>query len=292
MGRAKLNMELIHKEKSRNTTFKKRKEGLIRKMHEFTTLCDVRACMIIYGPKPENGPVEPEIWPQNIKEVHGIIDIYKSKKKDSGHKTFGLTDFFHERKRKIEDELSKLRKRNMEAKYPTRVEHMNKNEGQLRAFASALGNKVDLVRSKIEMLKRSSGKQGVVMDINAGQFYPHPPHDMHVPFPIYYPTTVDHQQQKLSVNQNSMMMLMMNGEDQFGLGGASSSNVGANIQCASFKQQIFYERTLPLPRYYVPPLTLPPPPPYMVAPFTTGSWENQDVSREDVVQYQMKIHRG
>ncbi|KAL8537832.1 hypothetical protein ACS0TY_012824 [Phlomoides rotata] len=280
MGRAKLNMELIRKEKSRNTTFKKRKEGLIRKMHEFTTLCDVRACMIIYGPKQENGPpAEPEIWPQNVDEVHGIIDVYKSKKKDSGNRSFGLRDFFQERKRKIEDELSRLRKRNLEIKYPTPEEKVLHwmSEGDLRDFASTLGHKADLVRSRIEMLRRSSGKQGDVK----GQLYPHHPlhvHDMHVPYPIYYPTS--------SVEPNSMMMLLMNGEDQFG--GASSSNVGANI---SFKQQIFYERTLP----YAPPLPLLPPPPYMVAPpllpFTTG-WENQEVAREDVLQYQMKNERA
>ncbi|KAL2460568.1 MADS box transcription factor [Abeliophyllum distichum] len=69
MGRAKLNMELIGKEKSRNITFKKRKEGLMRKMHEFTTLCDVSACMIIYPPKQDKNTVEPEIWPQSIEEL-------------------------------------------------------------------------------------------------------------------------------------------------------------------------------------------------------------------------------
>lgn len=37
---------------------KKREEGLIRKPHEFNTLCDVKSCMIIY-----NQNQSPEIWP-------------------------------------------------------------------------------------------------------------------------------------------------------------------------------------------------------------------------------------
>lgn len=282
MGRAKLNMELISKEKSRNTTFKKRREGLYRKLHEFTTLCDVRACMIIYGPKQENGAVKPDIWPQDPDEIMDMINTYKSKKKESGNKSFGLNDFFHDRKRKIEDELTKLRKRNVEVKYPTPpdrfVQHMD--EAGLRAFASFLANKAELVRSRIADIKKSSTSN----QEEKGQFYPHPAplNDMHAPFPIY-PT----------VNRNSMTMLLMNGEDQFGVGGASSSNVRANIQCASFKQEIYYAPQLPVPRYYAPPLSLPPLPPYMVAPpplqlpFATG-WENQDGAIEDVVKYEMK----
>ncbi|KAL0422236.1 UNVERIFIED_CONTAM: Agamous-like MADS-box protein [Sesamum latifolium] len=310
MGRAKLNMELISKEKSRNITFKKRKEGLIRKMHEFTTLCDVSACMIIYGPKQDKGGgsnVDPEIWPQDLDEVRRIIDIYKSKNRDSGNKTFGLSDFFHDRKRKIEDELAKLRKKNMEAKYPTWLEFMNsRTEPQLRQFAAALSNKVEYLKSRIEFLKRS-GKEGfsdMNMNMNMNNMnninmldFAHSrlsqSHSFYTPGvrgielevinqqAIHYPT-FDHHQELHSLNQNSMMMLLMNDNDhcvQFG--GASTSG---NIQCAaSFKRQaVFYESTAgrgvvdpmichsprPLARYYAPPV-LPPVLPAVQVPPTT-----------------------
>ncbi|KAL3843668.1 hypothetical protein ACJIZ3_001071 [Penstemon smallii] len=170
MGRAKLNMELITKEKSRHITYKKRKEGLMRKMHEFTTLCDVSACMIIYGPKQEKGTSsEPEIWPKNLEEVQRIIGIYKSKNKDSSNKTFGLSDFFHDRKRKIEDELAKLRKKNMEAKYPTWFEFLNNlPETDLRNFASNLNVKAETAKTRIEELKRM--KEGLDMSYNLLDF--------------------------------------------------------------------------------------------------------------------------
>ncbi|KAL3641127.1 hypothetical protein CASFOL_016095 [Castilleja foliolosa] len=239
MGRAKLNMELIPKKKSRHTTFKKRKEGLVKKIHEFTTLCDVKACMIIYGPKQEEtGLFEPETWPQNTDEVHHIIDIYKSKKKDSNNKTFSLSDFFDDRQRKIEDELNKIRKKNRELKYPTRPECMNfMTEARLRDFAAALGEKADIVRSRIEFLKN---KEHVgLRKIESGQLGMHLPaiHHHHS-----YPT-VDH-------HHNSMMMLLMKdhrsvqfGSSQFGPGHVSGG--GGNIHCASYERQVFYEAAGP-----------------------------------------------
>ncbi|XP_047979283.1 agamous-like MADS-box protein AGL82 [Salvia hispanica] len=156
MGRAKLKMELIEKEKSRNTTFKKRKEGLIRKLSEFTTLCDVKACMIIYGPKQSR----PEIWPpQNPEQVRRIIELYKSKNSGSV-KSFDVAEFFKERKKQIEDELKKLKRKNQEAKYPTRPDHLNVyNEQQLRHLHAALTSKAQCVKSRIEMLKMKQRPQ-------------------------------------------------------------------------------------------------------------------------------------
>ncbi|KAL8525655.1 hypothetical protein ACS0TY_015048 [Phlomoides rotata] len=317
MGRKKVKMELIQKHKARNIAFKKRKEGLIRKMKEFTTLCDVDACIIIYGPKQENGAdVEPEIWPQEPDEVGRMVNIYKAKKllEDSGIKTFGLNDFFHERKKKIEDELSKLRMKNLEAKYPTKLndEMEQWNLPQLRQFAADLSLKVDYINSRIEILKTSSNRQQQVMEDTCsdlmhfgntmslnGQFYPPPPMHFHYP-----PSTIDHHQQLLPINPNSsMMMLLTNGGDQFG-GGPTS---GANFQSASFRSQVFYEATTsssggrglvdpmichdtwPMTCYYgqSQPLPLPPPPGFTVAPPEHTSWENHDGSSyEEKIKYE------
>lgn len=316
MGRAKLNMELIGKEKSRNITFKKRKEGLIRKMHEFTTLCDVSACMIIYAPNQEKGSSEPEIWPQNVDEVSRIVDIYKNKNKDSGNKTFGLSDFFRERKRKIEDELTKLRKKNMEAKYPTWLEFLNyTTEPKLREFAAALRSKAEYVKSRIEFLRRN--KEHMINSMHLIN-----PIEMHLPINQYPPFDhhhYHHQDQVHTVNQNSLMMLLMNGEDHQQFGGASTS--GGNFQ---FKRQVFYEEVAgpglgPVPgpglgrgmvepvichsprqlaRYYGPaavaqplymvPGVAAPPPPQLQFPVRESNINN-DGGQDDIVQYQMNL---
>lgn len=253
MGRGKLNMELIRKEKSRNTTFKKRKEGLLRKIHEFTTLCDVSACMIIYGPKQESGgAVEPEVWPENKEEVRQLIDIYRSKSRDSGScRVYGLCDFFDDRKKRMEDELEKLRKKNTESKFPTWIDFLSfLSEMQLRNLASGLSHKIEIVKNRIESIKGSDEDHQqnqnldmmmMMMTTTTSKSHPFPPgliqrgielnlmnqqqqqqqqsiSGMNVnailnPSEMIPYQTIDQEQQLHSINQNSMMMMLMNDDD-------------------------------------------------------------------------------
>lgn len=290
MGRAKLEMTLIKKEKSRNTTYKKRKEGLVRKLHEFTTLCDVKACMIIYGPQ---GATQPEIFPQNSDQVRRIIDIYKAKNKDS-IKSYGTVDFFHDREKRSDEELSKLRKKNLEARFPTRPDLLNiATEAQLREFGILLSNKLDHVRSAIELLRRNKQSAAASMDsrftsssqsqsqsqshgggggglfevMNQHHHHHHHPLEMHLPY-------IDH--------HNSMMMLLMNHD---------RASTSANIQ---LQRQVFFDSaaaaTRPLlARYFAPP-PLPPPQPYMLSAVVPPQllFSNRDAVQEDFIQYEMK----
>lgn len=150
-------MELIRKEKSRHITFKKRKEGLVRKIHEFTTLCDVDACMIIYGPRQENPSMEAEIWPENSDEIWHLINIYQGKSKDSATRVCGLQDFFHDRKKRVEDELDKMRKKNLESRYPTWIDPMiHLSEMELRKFAATVSDKLEVVKSRMEAIYKGN----------------------------------------------------------------------------------------------------------------------------------------
>ncbi|MFS7978867.1 putative transcription factor MADS-type1 family [Helianthus anomalus] len=152
MGRAKLKMELIAKEKTRNTTYHKRKQGIIKKANEFSILCDVDTSIIIFPPDSN----EPEIWPENPDKIKKNIASYTSKKDETGKRTYDLQDFYEDRKKKIEDELVKARKKNMEAKYATWFDDLDRlNELQLRQFAMQLEDKENLVRAYLELKKRN-----------------------------------------------------------------------------------------------------------------------------------------
>ncbi|KAK4804829.1 hypothetical protein SAY86_004646 [Trapa natans] len=59
MGRKKVRLELITKESTRKTTFRKRKVGLLKKAFELATLCGIKGCAVIYGPNE----AEPYVWP-------------------------------------------------------------------------------------------------------------------------------------------------------------------------------------------------------------------------------------
>ncbi|KAK5843266.1 hypothetical protein PVK06_005718 [Gossypium arboreum] len=69
MGRGKLIIKFIMKDKVRILTYEKRKKGLIKKAQEFSILCGVETCVILYAPKSEETPAELEIWPPDHAKV-------------------------------------------------------------------------------------------------------------------------------------------------------------------------------------------------------------------------------
>ena len=70
MGNHKFTMELIADKKSSYKTFKRREMGLKKKISELCTLCDVKACLIVYdsdGDGPSSS--QPRFWPKNRDKV-------------------------------------------------------------------------------------------------------------------------------------------------------------------------------------------------------------------------------
>ncbi|OIT07653.1 PREDICTED: agamous-like MADS-box protein AGL80 [Nicotiana attenuata] len=294
MGRAKLKMELISKEKARNATFKKRKEGLMKKLYEFTTLCNVNGCMIMYGPKQSNGSnSEPEIWTNNsmqsgnstnktiqVEEIQNLIDEYKkeSSMQSGSTKTFGLSDYFIDRNKKVEEELIKLKKMNMQKKYPCWLEFMNQlSEVKLREFLTLLDDKVEKVKSRIDLLKGNFSSEGLSQlthyndNVNpllvqggmeyGGNNFMNNNQEQGAIYP-YCNSIINHQE---------MMMLMMNENDwQYNGASSSSSNGNNNMRCALMKYEtmmshnMMLNNQMPYSPYVAP--TILQPAPYMMMP--------------------------
>ncbi|XAR69521.1 hypothetical protein NMG60_11001139 [Bertholletia excelsa] len=154
MGRAKQRMELIRDEKSRLSTYKKRKNGLKKKAHELKTLCDVDVCLLIYGPKGE----EAELWPENDAVHRRLIESYRNQPAEERRRRGrDLSNFFEDRNQKIEDELAKLRKKNDEAVYPTWDDRYNTlPKEQLEEFQIMLEHKILEVKSRIELINATN----------------------------------------------------------------------------------------------------------------------------------------
>ncbi|KAK2420315.1 hypothetical protein P8452_50523 [Trifolium repens] len=155
MGRGRISMKLIQKEKSRRTTFQKRKKGLIKKVNEFSILCGVDVCVILYAPNFEGqGYAEPEIWPKDKKEVHRILQNYYNTTIDRRPKIYDIHEYYKERVKKVEFEISKVRKEMFKIMYPTWDESYNSlGEEQMRLFAGILDAKLDACNQKMNMLK-------------------------------------------------------------------------------------------------------------------------------------------
>ncbi|KAJ1437010.1 hypothetical protein SESBI_03846 [Sesbania bispinosa] len=151
MGRPKLTLKCIPNERERNLAFMKRKKGLLKKMSEFSSMCGVDACLIIYY---GNGHAPTVTWPQNPTELYSIIQKYELAKNEKPPKNFDLQDFFQIRKNLVESETSKVRKGILKIEYPTWHPSLNSlGEGELRSFIAMLDTKLEACNLRINMLK-------------------------------------------------------------------------------------------------------------------------------------------
>ncbi|CAJ1938613.1 unnamed protein product [Sphenostylis stenocarpa] len=130
MGRGRIPMDLIEKEKARKTTFQKRKTGLIKKVYEFSTLCSVDVGVIIFASKRP--------------------------------KVYDVEEYFSERMKRIEGEISKVQKEKIQIMYPTWDDSYNVlEEEQLRMFLSILDAKLNACNQRMNMLKRESKEKTI-----------------------------------------------------------------------------------------------------------------------------------
>ncbi|KAE8663648.1 Detected protein of unknown function [Hibiscus syriacus] len=155
MGRGKLNMKFIMKEKVRISTYEKRKKGLLKKAEEFSILCGVETCVIIYGPKSNESATKLEIWPPVHAEVMNVINKYKAKPLHvRERKCFNVLDFFAIHQKKLNDEICKLRKANREAKFTTWDDRINTfSVNQLSELLVRLESNLETAKNRIKMIK-------------------------------------------------------------------------------------------------------------------------------------------
>lgn len=150
MGRARINMELLKNEKSRNLSFHKRMSSLHKKRYELSILCGIKVCMIIYG--PEN---RPEIRPQDRAQVLELINKYrKQSKADRKRRTVNISEYYADRKRKAKKELDKIRQINEDkAKFPTwDFWYKGLSEGQIRKIVSVLDSRLEDAKAKYKLM--------------------------------------------------------------------------------------------------------------------------------------------
>ncbi|XP_011024498.1 PREDICTED: myocyte-specific enhancer factor 2-like [Populus euphratica] len=177
MGQKRIKMELIRKEKSRMLTFRKRKAGLLKKASEFSILCGVDACVIIFGPKEKDDhqPVAPETWPPSSEEVRCIISRYKGS--DQPRRCYQVSDYFADKKKQIDSELARLHKQIIKTKYPAWDDRLNSlYADQLRVLVGHLDAKIDLTEKKLGSFNSNQYSMGAP-GVQAASLSPSVSHD-------------------------------------------------------------------------------------------------------------------
>ncbi|KAF1891273.1 hypothetical protein Lal_00001416 [Lupinus albus] len=104
----KLNLGYIASDSKRNTTYKKRKSGLIKKIDEISTLCGIEACAIIYN---SNEP-QPEVWPSHLGAQRVLYKFSRVPQMVQSKKMFNQESFLSQTIMKAQEKLKKLRNEN------------------------------------------------------------------------------------------------------------------------------------------------------------------------------------
>ncbi|KAG6495349.1 hypothetical protein ZIOFF_043152 [Zingiber officinale] len=112
MAMKKVKLVRIANDSTRRATFMKRKKGLLKKVSEFATLCDVSTCMIIYN--PEEFAMQPEAWPSAPDAGRIVVQFRNIPLVEQRQKMLSQESFLRQRIAKLEDQLQRAERKNRE----------------------------------------------------------------------------------------------------------------------------------------------------------------------------------
>lgn len=141
-----VDLQRIANDKTRMTTYKKRKACLYKKAGEFSTLCGVQTCLIVYGPTKATDEVisKPEIWPEDETKARDIIRRYRDTAPNSCRKEAHVETFVNDiGKAKETENHNNTRGIHNKNKYCCWEEKLDKcSQEQLRGIFDDVGNKL------------------------------------------------------------------------------------------------------------------------------------------------------
>jgi len=110
MARKKVSLQWIANDSTRRATFKKRRKGLMKKASELATLCDVDACVVVYG----EGEAQPEVWPDVARAARVLARFRAMPELDQCKKMMDMEGFLGQLIDKHREQLHKARRENRE----------------------------------------------------------------------------------------------------------------------------------------------------------------------------------
>ncbi|XP_028802409.1 agamous-like MADS-box protein AGL14 isoform X2 [Neltuma alba] len=154
MVRGKTQMKRIENDTSRQVTFSKRRNGLLKKAFELSVLCDAEVALIIFSPRGK-------LYEFSSSSINKTVERYQKKVKDLGLCSRGMQDNTQQGKdgtigiqKKLDHlEISK-RKLLGDCLDACSVEELNQIENQLdRSLSKIRARKNQLFKEQIEQLR-------------------------------------------------------------------------------------------------------------------------------------------
>ncbi|CAM0877935.1 unnamed protein product [Alopecurus aequalis] len=103
MARKKVSLRYIPNDSTRRGTFRKRCRGMMKKASELSILCDVKACVVVYGERES----VPEVFPSHAKAVSILNNFKNMPELDQCKKMMNQEGFLRQRIDKLRDQVHK-----------------------------------------------------------------------------------------------------------------------------------------------------------------------------------------
>ncbi|KAJ1276262.1 hypothetical protein BS78_05G201500 [Paspalum vaginatum] len=114
MARKKVNLQWISNNPNRRATYKRRRDGLMKKANELTTLCGIKVCVVVYGEGEGNNKVQPETWPSEEEAKQFLTRFKEMPDIGSFKKTQHEETLLDNRCSKLHEQVRKLEHGNRE----------------------------------------------------------------------------------------------------------------------------------------------------------------------------------
>ncbi|KAM7272281.1 hypothetical protein ACFE04_026944 [Oxalis oulophora] len=178
MARNKLSLEYMVNTSARKATFKKRKQGLKKKLNELRVLCGVDACAVLSSPYD----AQPEIWPSATEAQRVVSEFRNMPDMERGRKAVNVESLIAKR---IEKETKKLIKQRMENREKEMIEVMyhglsgreldSLKMEDLKDLCSVIDQNISAMDMRCEFLTNSAGSSSSVAMVPVNSAYPTPP---------------------------------------------------------------------------------------------------------------------
>ncbi|XP_022858729.1 agamous-like MADS-box protein AGL80 [Olea europaea var. sylvestris] len=108
MTRGKIKLEYIANDAERRASFRKRKKGIVNKINELCTLCDIQACIIIYGAYEP----QPTVCPSRLDAQQIISKFWEFPEVEQTQRLFNQESYTIQRVQKSRKQAEKLQRIN------------------------------------------------------------------------------------------------------------------------------------------------------------------------------------
>nr|AFX72872.1 MADS-box protein AGL83 [Aquilegia coerulea] len=171
MARKKVKLAWIANDSAQRSTYKKRKQGLMKKINELSTLCGVEACAVVYGPYD---PQVPDVWP-SPSDAHRVLTQFKSlPEMERNKKMMNQEAFLKERMAKMREQIKKQQRENREFEITQLMNRtlidgtgqilQNVETKELKDLAWMIDEKMKRIQKRIDSLR--STMESAVQQIN------------------------------------------------------------------------------------------------------------------------------